>query len=272
MDVLTRELATGVVGDAQLMELPGRPRFIFCSTDVVFRALWTFDTGTQQMGDAKAGHAPLGDWTIARAAAASCCVPLLFKPMRIHAGLRGGEPDCDRGKTEGPIDIVDGGIYDDLGVEAVWSDHGTVLVSDGGPAFKAKPRIPPFVWRDLRYAITLIEQVLAKLSERKLAGSYWGVSALPSDYGYVQPDGAPYPDELIRCWITFVRDDLDAFTEGERAVLQNHGYLMADIAVHANAADLIENDSPLNVPFPKYLSKAEVIDALEDSDKPRLWR
>jgi NTE family protein len=279
-DVLARELATGVVGNAQLAELPRRPRFIFCSTDVVYRVLWTFDSGTNEMGDAKAGHAPLGNWTIARAAAASCCLPLLFQPMRILAELKGGRPDCERDKATGPIDIVDGGIYDDLGVEPVWCDHGTVLVSDGGPAFRAKPRIPQLIWRDLRYAITLVEQesdvrkrwLLAKLHHGKLAGSYWGISALPSDYGSVPPDDAPYSDELIRCWITFVRDDLDAFTEGERAVLQNHGYLMADIAVHATARDLIENDAPLYVPCPKYLKEAEVKDALEDSDKPRLFR
>jgi NTE family protein len=283
VDVLARELATGSVG-MPLAQVPERPRFVFCSTDAVFRVLWTFDSGTHEMGDSNAGRAPLGDFTIARAAAASCCLPLLFQPMRIDAELTGGASDCGRRRPEGPIEIVDGGIYDDLGVEPVWGDHATVLVSDGGPAFKAKPRIPPLAWRDLRYAITLMEQAsevrkrwfLARLRHGELAGGYWGITALPSDYGHppvVDPHPAdPYPDELIRCWIAFVRDDLDAFSEGERAVLQNHGYLMADIAVHATAPGLIENDSRPAVPFPEYMDEARAKAALKDSDKPRLWR
>lgn len=277
IDVLARELASGTVR-AELTGLPDRPRFVFCATDVVFRVLWTFDSGTMRLGDGPAGHAPLDGWTIARATAASCCVPLLFKPMRVHEDLTGGTyTGTDRGELLRKIDLVDGGIYDDLGVEPVWESHATVLVSDGGPAFKSRPRIPPFVWRDLRYAITLIEQAtevrkrwfLAKLDQALLAGSYWGISSLPSEYGY-RPPVALYSDDVIRCCITFVRDDLDQFSDGERAVLQNHGYLMADIAVHAWAPGLIRHDVPPTVPCPEWMDEAKVRRALAGSDKPRL--
>ena len=275
MDVLTKELAVGPVG-APLVRLPDRPRFVFCSTDVVYRVLWTFDTGTRTMGDAKAGHAPLGDWTIAHAAAASSCVPLLFKAVRIDAPLTGGAPDCDRGENGGSIDIVDGGIYDDLGIDAVRDDHSTILVSDAGPVYRPRPRKLP-LWRGLRSAITMFEQASEvrarwfreRLEQGEVAGAYWGVKSVAADYP-VKPTEAPYPDELIRCWIEPVRNDLNAFTKGERAVLQNHGYLMADLAIHASAAGLIADDAPPKVPYPKYMEEATVKDTLRHSDESKL--
>ena len=274
MDVLTKELSVGPVG-APLATLPARPRFIFCSTDLVYRVLWTFDTGTGEMGDDKAGHAPLGDWTIARAAAASCCLPLIFKTLRIDVPLRGGAPDC--GPHDGPIDIVDGGFFDDLGIDAVKSDHRTLLISDGGPGFKPQPRMPHFVWRGLRAAITLIEQAsdvrkrwfLERLQHGSAEGAYWGVRSVGTDYD-ATPKAEPYPDKLIQCLIFFVRDDLNVFTPGECSVLQNHGYLMADLAIRATARGLIANDAPPDVPFPEYMEVGKVKEALKNSDRSRL--
>lgn len=275
MDVLTEELAVGPVG-APLVRLPGRPRFVFCCTDVVYRVLWTFDTEAGTMGDPKAGHAPLGNWTIAHAAAASSCVPLLFKAVRIDAPLTGGAPDCHRDENDGPIDIVDGGIYDDLGIDAVCEDHATVLVSDGGPVYRPRPRKLP-LWRGLRSAITMFEQASdvrarwfrERLRQNKVTGAYWAVKSIGTDYP-VKPTEAPYPDELIRCWIELVRNDLNAFTKGERAVLQNHGYLMADLAIHATAPHLIANDAPPKVPFREYMKEATVKDVLKHSDESKL--
>ncbi len=277
MDGLTRKLSVGYAG-AGLAEVPEHPRFLFCATDVVNRTLWTFDSKTRAMGNPRAGWAPFGDLTIARAAAASSCVPLLFRPMRIEAALEGGTGDCP-GAPAGPMDIVDGGFYDDLGIESVWDDHAVVLVSDGTPGFKPRPRIPRLIWNQLRPVITVMEQATeprarwfrARLRQGELAGGYWGIPSLPSGYGY-RSTVPPYPDELIRCWIQFVRDDVDPFSEGEQAVLQNHGYLMADIAINATAPSLIRLPSPPVVPFPDYMEEANVKQALESSDRPRISR
>ena len=65
---------------------------------------------------------PLGDWTLAQAVAASSCAPGAFGV--VHAvgagGLTGGkytEPDRDRLVRE--IDLSDGGMFDNLGLESV---------------------------------------------------------------------------------------------------------------------------------------------------------
>ena len=43
-----------------------------------FRDQWVFDTGKRRVGSRPAGFAPLGDWTLAQAVAASSCVPGAF--------------------------------------------------------------------------------------------------------------------------------------------------------------------------------------------------
>jgi NTE family protein len=276
VDVLAKELSVGPVG-APLTDVPaGPPRFVFCATDIVYRVLWTFDTGTGEMGDPRAGYAPLGDVTIARAAAASSCVPILFRAMRIDAPLRGGAGGCD--PDNGPVEIVDGGYFDDLAVEAVVDDHRTLLISDGGPGFKPRPRMPSVVWRGLRPSISLMEQscdvrkrwFLDRLARGDAGGSYWSVPSVAGDFD-TKPTVQPYPDDLIRCWIYYVRDDLNVFTRGECSVLQNHGYLMADLAIHATAPELIANDVPPSVPFPEYMEVGKVKDALKDSDRSRIF-
>ena len=61
----------------------------------------------------------------------------------------------------------------------------------------------------------------------ELQGAYWGIGSFPSSYG----SGAGYPDDLIAEVISQVRIDLDAFSDAEIAVLENHGYFMADVAL-----------------------------------------
>ena len=40
---------------APVLDLPERPRFVFCGTDMQFRTQWVFDTGRRVMGNDQAG-------------------------------------------------------------------------------------------------------------------------------------------------------------------------------------------------------------------------
>src|SRR5262249_27715352 len=144
------------VGTARLADLPDRPRFVFCASEMVFRAQWTAEkTG---VGADPPGHAVAGDWTIARAAAASSCLPEVFAPMQVHDALRDGDYfGADRAALLSKLALSDGGMFDNLGVEPVWQDHATVLVSDAGPSFKPDPGVGK-LWEQLRFAIILLEQ------------------------------------------------------------------------------------------------------------------
>jgi NTE family protein len=277
IDTLAATLAKGPAG-AKLADLGERPRFVICATDVCFRTQWTFDTGTRRLGEDRAGWAPLGDWTIARAAASSSCLPVAFAPMRVHEQLSGGSyDDSDRAELVEKIDLTDGGIYDNLGLEPVWRDHAVVLVSDAAPAFKPEPHIGR-LWSQLRYVVTLLEQstdvrkrwLIAGFIADELEGTFWGIGSKPTNYGF-DPGVPVYSDELIRDFITQTRIDLDPFSDGERAVLENHGYLMADVAVRKHASQLVGEGRAPQVPFPDWMDESRARRALAESHKTKAF-
>lgn len=243
-----------------LGELREHPRFVFCATDITHRTQWIFDAGRRLMGrDGKTW--PAAEWPLARAAAASSCLPGAFTAMKVELD---GES----------VELTDGGIYDNLGLEPVWRDHAVVLVSDAAPSFMPAPDMLAAIWRGLRYAVTLLEQatdvrkrwLISNFIRGELEGAYWGIGSLPSNYGAE----SPYSDDLIANVIAQVRIDLDVFSDAEIAVLENHGYLMADIAIARHLPDLAV-DRPAEPPHPGWLDEAKVRPALADSHKTKLF-
>jgi NTE family protein len=109
----------------RLGDLPERPRFVFCATDITHRTQWVFDAGRRRMGTVERTR-PAADWPLARATAASSCLPGAFTAMKVD--------------IEGTsVELTDGGIYDNLGLETVWKNYRTVLVSDGGGKMDSEP-------------------------------------------------------------------------------------------------------------------------------------
>ena len=144
--------------------LPERPRFIFCATDLRFRTQWVIDGGLKRHGSDVVGYQqPLpDDWTVARAVAASSCFPGIFPPMRLEANAAdfsggGTYQGMDRDDLCRQLDITDGGVYDNLGLEPVWQDHAVVLVSDGSPSFGPTPDLGP-VWPSIRPIVALLDR------------------------------------------------------------------------------------------------------------------
>jgi NTE family protein len=277
IDALAERLADGPTGRARLADLPARPRFIFCSSEMQFRSQWTFDSGDRRFGSEPSGHANFGDWTIARAAASSSCLPGVFSPMSVRDVLSGGTYDGGDAQALGrAIALSDGGMYDNLGVEPVWHDHSTVLVSDAGPSFKPDPGLGK-IWGLLRFAIILLEQatdvrkrwLISNFVTGQLDGSYWSIAGSAADYP--SPSTPAYSKEFVRDFIAPIRIDLDVFSEGERAVLENHGYLMAETAIRSHLGALGPQAAPVNVPFPEWMDEDKATEALRDSGKTKLF-
>lgn len=280
-DALAAAYAQGPA-PGKLADLPGTPRFVFLASDMRFRDQWVFDTGLRRVGSSSAGYGPLGDWTVAQAVAASSCVPGAFGVAHARqdpATLTGGsytEPDRDELVRE--FDLSDGGLFDNLGLEPVWRDHEIVLVSDAAPTFKPRPRVG-WVWSALRHAVILFEQatevrkrwLVSAFIRDDLQGAYWGIASRPASYELGGPPSG-YSEELIRDFIAPIRIDLDVFSPGEIGVLENHGYLMAEIAVHKHAKDLARNGWPeLVVPHERWLDEREAKIALRESDVTRIF-
>ncbi|HEU4395616.1 MAG TPA: patatin-like phospholipase family protein [Planctomycetota bacterium] len=266
----------------KLSALPDTPRFVFLASDMRFRDQWSFDTGLRRVGSPSAGFADLGEWTLAQAVAASSCVPGAFSVVHARqqpSELAGGsyrEPDRDRLVAD--IDLSDGGMYDNLGLEPVWRDHSIVLVSDAAPSFKPDPDVG-WLWSALRQGVILLEQatevrkrwLVSDFIRGELSGAYWGIASKPSSYDHEPPPTA-YSPELIRDFIAPIRIDLDVFSPGETAVLENHGYLMAEIALHQHGRVLVDADwNEAEVPHPHWMDEQRARRALADSDKTRIF-
>jgi NTE family protein len=273
----------------RLGDLPVYPRFVFCATDMVFGTSWVFER--QRAGGYLPGYTrEARDWPLARAVAASSCFPPVFSPLRLGLAadsLRGGRAPAeavdDRERAEiarliPKIGLSDGGVYDNLGLEPVWESTATLLVSDGGATFPwASPR-NPFRWL-LRYAGVASNQVQALrtrwMAARAAQGQgdrRWAMWRIR----HARDDGQGYPASLSRGTIAEIRTDLDAFSDAEAAVLENHGYLVADAALEARLADdPRRRPAPLAVPHPDWLDPARAAAALERSDRRRVlgrWR
>jgi NTE family protein len=287
-EALAHRYADGPAGRYRLSELPDEPRFVLCATDLRFRSQWVLDAGNRRIGSDPAGYAPLAPhWTLARAAAASGCFPIAFAAMPVP-----DEPDRAPGSYDGPdrdrlrrgLQLSDGGLCDNMALEPIWRDHETVLVSDASPTFAYAPAAFGRLWDVLRYPVTVLEQgvdirkrwLVASFVRGDLEGSYWGIASSPSSYGFDPEEYDPpleaYPSGLIRDVISQVRIDFDAFSDGEIAVLENHGYLLAEIAVREHAADLVAGPWPApSVPHPEWMDEERVRKALRGSARSRLF-
>ncbi len=277
----------------RLSDLPARPRFIFCATDLVFGVNWVFDsevlrTQKGRVGDCQAGyHRPFPNWPVARAVAASSCFPPVFNPLPI--ALRPEQLRHGAYRKEGRAQIVagirinDGGTYDNLGLEPVWKDHAVILVSDGGATFDPEADTG-LLWRLQRYISVVDNQarelrkrwLIAGFLERELYGTYWGIGSVGAHY---HSSLRHYPEALVDDRISEIRTDMDAFSEAEIAVLENHGYMLADAAIQRHVVPLIDEGTvprlrwtvrkPL-IPNRGWMDPVLVAGALSKSGKQRI--
>lgn len=242
-----------------LAALPQRPNFVFCATDMEFGIAWTFER--QRMGDYLAGYlSPRPQDDVPEAVAASSCFPPVFNPLEMHlnpGGVTGGRYNgAHRDALVGAIRLTDGGAYDNLGLEPAWKDRRVVLVSDGGGPFELSVDQGLF-WRIGRYSDLLYRQVgalrrrwlISNFIAGELQGTYWGVAGCAANYDAAAPG---YASEVSNELIAKIRTDLDAFSDAEAAVLENHGYSLTDAALHRHMPMLIAAPTPFLTPCPDW--------------------
>jgi NTE family protein len=90
-----------------------------------------------------------------------------------------------------------------------------------------------------------------------LSGAYWSLSSDAEGYERLENGSKAIPlgysRPLVKDVLANVRTDLDRFVEGEIAVLENHGYLLADAAVRKHlSGHLPAPIPPLAVPHPAW--------------------
>ncbi len=268
--------------DLRLAQMPVKPNFVLCATDMAYGVNWVYERG--RMGDYQAGYRrpPAPDFPLGRAVAASACFPPVFNPLPAKvapAELQGGKVllGPERDACISGLRLTDGGCYDNMGLEPVWKNHRYVLVSDAGGLFTHEAdkglawRIPRYQGIQERQTRALRKRWLISNFERndgqELDGSYWAVGGGRASYEL--PGG--YSENLAKSVIAEIRTDLDAFSDAEAAVLENHGYLMADAAIQRHVRDLLPSPVPgLRVPHPDWMNEDRVREALKDSGRRTL--
>lgn len=265
------------IQDRALTDLPERPRFIFSATDMSFGVNWVQER--TRVGSYQAGYAlpPPPTWTVSRSVAASSCFPPVFSPLPIdlepgdlEGGLATDHPQRD--ELINRLRLSDGGVYDNMGLEPVWKSHDTVLVSDGGATLDFAPD-KGFPSRLGRYLAVQGNQagalrkrwLLANFEKHQMSGAYWGTGSARSSYELTDGYSKDFADQVI----SEIRTDLDYFNPTEQAVLENHGYDLADAAVRKHLPHLaVEVDRAY--PHPDYLDENALPTKLTGSDKRKL--
>jgi NTE family protein len=244
---------------------PGQtPRFVFYATSL--------QTGSgvrisrNYLADYKVGRIDKPDFPLARVVAASSAFPPVFSPVifkfedpSVWQPLKGAYLH-DQADLKDRLYLADGGIYDNLGLEAIWDRCKVVLASDAGAPQKIEARPPTDpVGQMGRVRDVLIEQTRA-LRKRKLVedfqralrqGTYWGITTAIAGYGLADPIVS---DNKLTRELQKIRTRLNQFTAEEQGHLINWGYALSDAAMRSyGKAVLLAAPSAPSWPCPEYV-------------------
>lgn len=255
-----RELFNG----ATLQQLPERPRFVFCATNLGSGSLVRF--ARPYTADRRIGKRDGLDLDLGTVVAASAAFPPFLSPMVIDLDDSQAlteqfpvAPHEEPPELAGQhaythrLQLTDGGVYDNLGLQPIEQYH-TLLVSDGGGAFTFDPAVATDwlmhmvrCWhvtdnqvRSLRRA-SLVEDLI----QDRRNGAFW---AIRTDYGSYQhrslPVDAGWADRLqgvsTRLW---------PMPMETRKRLINWSYCLADAALRTYVSPAIE--PPPGLPYPE---------------------
>jgi NTE family protein len=202
--------------------------------------------------------------------------------------------------------LTDGGVYDNLGVEPVWGRSRALLISDAGRPFESVPDAHQWAVPRLRRAFEVSAEQVGAVRKRWLverfalarqvralreacpglperpelwrglparSGALWAINTRLEDFELADARGY---GRAARALFPAVRTDLNAFTAGEIACLENHGYSLADAALRSHARDLCPNPgAEFRWPAPGWCEDGQASAALAGSGRrflPRdLW-
>lgn len=230
----------------KLRDLSSRPKFIFNAANLQTGGLFRFTK--HYLADWRALMAEDHQIRLAEAVAASSAFPPVLSPLRLDLsnenvvvpeGARFNEPELLRE----PI-LVDGGVYDNLGLEPVWKRCGVLIASYAGLNSAAEPsnftldHMVPVVFAFLASSIDWRERILINLFQHELedglperVGTYWTAGTKLEDFP--THDGwKPSEADMERAAETPTR--LEALNEEEQRTVIEAGYALADAGVRSH--------------------------------------
>lgn len=249
------------------------PNFLFYGTN--------YQTGSSirieksKLLDYKIGLYPDPDLSIAKVAGISSAFPPVMSPVTLRT-----DPNqwveiptakhFENYKLRKKLILTDGGVYDNLGLEAIWKNNGEythVLACDAGAPLGITNKIRTNWLSQFIRASSIMTDQQRALRKRKLienfldlddegkhrvyGGTYFGISTHIDDYDF---DDSMTRDCALTESLQNIRTRLNKFTEREQGHLINWGYALTDTAIRRWASELI--DEKLKVkgewPIPEY--------------------
>ena len=247
-DVVARSYRKHLYGDATLQDLPDEanaPRFILYATSlqtgVSVRFSKTF------LRDYKVGRIDNPVVPLAKAVAASSAFPPILSP--VHVDLDPASWSREEGNVyhheldlRKRLALTDGGVYDNMGLEAVFDRYETVLVSDAGAPFELD-RSPSGMWLSLtKRALLIASEQTRALRKRWLIndfkagarrGTYWGIATHIDDYDL---GDALAKDSERTAQMARITTRLSDIGDEEQERLINWGYALTDAAVRKHVS------------------------------------
>jgi len=173
---------------ATLQDLPADdegPRFVINASNVQSGALWRFSR--PYMADYRVGRWISPKLRLSLAVAASSAFPPVLSPCFVMPDGPPDEPyELGRPPFTSDVELTDGGVYDNLGLETVFKRYRTVLASDAGREFDVQADPADDYLRHTRRVIELMQNQVIALRKRLLlaaydakvrGGAYWGLGS-----------------------------------------------------------------------------------------------
>lgn len=227
---------------AKLSSLPPGRRFYFNATSMHTGKLVRFNN--EWFGEWSTGLWDVGDLSLATAVTASSAFPPVLAPVIIDlAGHRVKQTDGTRHPPPPKLYLMDGGVYDNLGIEAVWKRFSTIYVSDAGATFSYEAEGRRFMPSVAMRVTDLMMDQIGALRFRQMLGGFdappgsalhRGGFLVSSDH-FLDPrpaGGLPYTREAAQ-QLAALPTRLKAYSPREACGLVNWGYIATDDQLRA---------------------------------------
>jgi NTE family protein len=242
---------------ATLRDLPPHPTCILYATNM--QTGRNFRLTREFIADWHLGTNAKQNVRLATAVGASAAFPPLFSPVTLRTNpddwTEPASRHADLRRMQQTIRLADGGVYDNLGVEALIGNCEIVLVSDAGAPFDVKYRLGSnYVSQLGRVRNVLIDQtralrkrwLLDEMSAGRQAGTYWGIS---TEIGRYQV-GTIVRDSAATARLQMIPTRLTRFNDTDQGQLINWGYALCDAALRRHVLPQTPVASAL--PLPQY--------------------
>jgi NTE family protein len=216
------------------------PRFLFYASSLQTGSSVRMDR--RRFADYKLGEIPSPNLPLARVVGASSAFPPVLSPVYFDFDpaqwqpLPGAYlyPNVELRKR---VALTDGGVYDNLGLEAIYDRCDTVLVSDASAPFDIVNEATGDPLSQMtRVNAVMMEQtralrrraVVNEFTTGRRGGAFWGIGTRIADYGL---PNTVAKDSPLTASLELIRTRLNQISAEEQGHLINWGYALADAAM-----------------------------------------